>query len=76
MQKARFFKYEQKFAVKRKIKYKSTTNINLKVLHFACKKDKGNIIKLKNYSIYKYRVFRLIRYLTYYSFYYKAIPPN
>ena len=76
MQKAQFLKYKQRFTVERRIKYRGTVSVNLKVLHFAYKKDEGNIIRFKNYSICKYRVSGSIRCLTYYSFYCKAIPPN
>ena len=35
--------------MERRIKYRGTTSVNLKVLLFACKKDKGNITRLKNF---------------------------
>ena len=49
IQKARFLKYKQRFIAKKRIKYRGTTNINLKVLHFTYKKDEGNIARLKNF---------------------------
>jgi len=49
MQGARFLKHKQRFTAKRRIKYRGTTSVNLKVLHFAYKKDEVNIARLKNF---------------------------
>jgi len=49
IQKAQFLKHEQRFAAERRIKYRGTASVNLKVLHFVCEKDKGNIARLKNF---------------------------
>ncbi|OCK96882.1 uncharacterized protein K441DRAFT_549199, partial [Cenococcum geophilum 1.58] len=38
-----------RFVVERRIKYRGTASVNLKVLHFICEKDKVNIARLKNF---------------------------
>ena len=35
--------------MERRIKYRGTARVNLEILHFAYKKDKGNVIRLKNF---------------------------
>ena len=49
MQKARFLEHERRFAAERRIKYRGTASVNLEVLHFVCKKDEGNVVRLKNF---------------------------
>ncbi|XTI85552.1 hypothetical protein V2W45_1231971, partial [Cenococcum geophilum] len=44
-----FLKHEQRFVVERRIKYRGTASVNLKVLHFVYEKDKVNIARLKNF---------------------------
>ena len=49
MQKVQFLKYKQRFTAKRRIKYRNTASVNLEVLYFIYKKDKANIVRLKNF---------------------------
>ncbi|XTI94260.1 hypothetical protein V2W45_1253646, partial [Cenococcum geophilum] len=44
-----FLKHKRRFIVERRIKYRGTASVNLKVLHFVCEKDEVNIVRLKNF---------------------------